>query len=77
MSRKGNYWDNAGAESFFSSLKKGRIKRRIYKSRAQALTDLCDDIEAFYQRSRRHGHFGGISPEEFEEAHETCRRGVH
>ena len=40
MSRKGNCWDNAVAESFFSSLKKERIKKQIYKNRSLALADL-------------------------------------
>ena len=39
MSRRGNCWDNAVAESFFSSLKKERIKKRIYKTRAIAKAD--------------------------------------
>ena len=77
MSRKGNCWDNAVAESFFSSLKKERVKKRIYKDRELALADMSDYIETFYNRSRRHSHLGGISPEEFEAAHKTRRRGVH
>ena len=48
MSRKGNCWDNAVAESFFSSLKKARIKKQIYKNRASALADVTDYIDAFY-----------------------------
>ena len=68
MSRRGNRWDNAVAESFFSSLKNERIKRRVYKTRDLARADLFDYIEAFYNRTRRHGHLGGISPEAFEMA---------
>jgi putative transposase len=68
MSRRGNCWDNAVAESFFSSLKKERIKKRIYKNRELANADLSDYIESFYNRSRRHKHLGGMSPEEFEAA---------
>ena len=68
MSRRGNYWDNAVAESFFSSLKKERIKRRIYKTRDLAKADVFDYIEAFYNRPRRHSHLGGVSPEAFERA---------
>jgi putative transposase len=66
MSRKGNCWDNAVAESFFSSLKKERIKKQIYKNRELALTDIADYIDRFYNRSRRHSHLGGMSPEQFE-----------
>ncbi len=68
MSRRGNCWDNAVAESFFSSLKKERIKKRIYKTRDLAKEDIFDYIEAFYNRTRRHSHLGGVSPEVFETA---------
>ncbi|MGE6004930.1 IS3 family transposase [Klebsiella variicola] len=68
MSRCGNCWDNAVAESFFSSLKKERIRKRIYKTRDLARADIFDYIEVFYNRSRRHSHLGGVSPEAFEQA---------
>jgi putative transposase len=68
MSRRGNCWDNAVAESFFSSLKKERVKRRIYKTRDLARADIFDYIESFYNRTRRHSHLGGLSPEAFEHA---------
>lgn len=68
MSRRGNCWDNAVAESFFSSLKKERIRKRIYKTRELARADVFDYIEVFYNRTRRHSHLGGISPEAFESA---------
>ncbi len=68
MSRRGNCWDNAVAESFFSSLKKERIKKRIYKTRELARADVFDYIEMFYNRIRRHTHLGGMSPEVFEAA---------
>jgi putative transposase len=77
MSRKGNCWDNAVAESFFSSLKKERIKKQIYRNRDLALSDVADYIVTFYNRTRRHSHLGGLSPEQFEEAHKTPRSGVH
>ena len=66
MSRRGNCWDNAVAESFFSSLKKERIRKRVYKTREMARADIFDYIEIFYNRSRRHSHLGGLSPEAFE-----------
>ena len=66
MSRRGNCWDNAVAESFFGSLKKERIKKRIYKTRDIAHADIHDYIEMFYNRTRRHSHLNGISPETFE-----------
>ena len=68
MSRRGNCWDNAVAESFFSSLKKERIKKRIYKTRDMAKADIFDYIEMFYNQTRRHSHIGGVSPEAFERA---------
>jgi len=70
MSRRGKCHDNAVAESFFSSLKKERIQQRIYKTRALARADIFDYIETFYNRTRRHSHLGGISPEVFERASE-------
>jgi putative transposase len=68
MSRRGNCWDNAVAESFFSSLKKERTRKRNYKTRDLARADVFDYIEAFYNRTRRHSHPGGVSPEAFERA---------
>ncbi len=56
------------AESFFSSLKKERIRKRIYKTRELARADIFDYIEVFYNRARRHSHLGGVSPEAFEQA---------
>jgi putative transposase len=66
MSRRGNCWDNAVAESFFRSLKKERIKKRIYKTRDIANAEIYDYIERFYNRTRRHSHLSGVSPEAFE-----------
>jgi putative transposase len=68
MSRRGNCFDNAVAESFFSSLKKERIRRRIYRSREEARADVFDYIEVFYNRIRRHSHLGQVSPIDFEQA---------
>ena len=68
MSRRGNCWDNAVAESFFSSLKKERVKKRIYKTRELARSDIFEYIEMFYNSTRRHSHLGGVSPEAFERA---------
>ena len=48
MSRKGNCWDNAVAASFFSSLKRERIKKQIYKNREVAIADVRDYIDTFY-----------------------------
>ncbi len=77
MSRRGNCWDNAVAESFFSSLKKERIKKHIYKDRDAATKDIADYIESFYNHRRRHSHLGGVSPEEFEAANRRSRSSLH
>ena len=66
MSRRGNCHDNAVAESFFSLLKKDRIRRRIYKTRAEARSDIFNYIEMFYNPRKRHGSNNMLSPIEFE-----------
>jgi len=76
MSRRGNSWDNAVAESFFSSLKKERIKKRIYKDRDTAKNDIADYIDSFYNPTRRHSHLGGVSPAVFESSNRRRRAGV-
>jgi len=59
---------NAVAESFFSSLKKERIRKQVYRTRELAKADIFEYIEMFYNRIRRHSHLGGVSPEAFEAA---------
>ncbi|HET9066733.1 MAG TPA: integrase core domain-containing protein [Gemmatimonadales bacterium] len=76
MSRRGNCWDNAVAESFFSSLKKERLKKTIYRDRAGALADVTDYIDNFYNAVRHHSHLGGLSPERFEATHKRPRRAL-
>lgn len=66
MSRRGNCWDNVVVASFFSSLKKERIKKRIYKTRDIANAEIYDYIEMFYNRTRRHSHLSGVRPVAFE-----------
>ena len=66
MGRRGNCHDNAVAESFFQLLKRERIRRKIYRSRAEARSDVFDYIEMFYNPKRRHGSNRGLSPVEFE-----------
>jgi putative transposase len=67
MSGKGSCYDNAVVESFFASLKRERTRRRKYRTRDEARADVFDYIERFYNRERRHGYVGNISPVEFEE----------
>ena len=66
MSRRGNCYDNAVAESFFQLLKRERIRRKIYLNREDARRDVFDYIELFYNPKRRHGYTNGLSPVEFE-----------
>jgi putative transposase len=66
MSRSGNVWDNAAMESFFSSMKIERTRRKTYRTRDQAKADVFDYIERFYNPKRRHSTLGYVSPVEFE-----------
>ena len=66
MSRKGNCYDNALAESFFSTLKTEWVHRHVFASRRQARNAIVDYIEAFYNLRRRHSAIGFISPIDFE-----------
>jgi putative transposase len=66
MSGAGNCYDNAAVESFFALLKRERVYRRQYRTRQEAKTDLFDYIERFYNRKRRHGSAGRMSPFNYE-----------
>lgn len=66
MSRKGNCYDNATMESFWSTLKNELVYRCRFATRAQARTAIFDYIEAFYNRSRRHSSLGYQSPLDYE-----------
>ena len=66
MSRKGNCWDNAVAESFFHSLKVELIHGKTYNTRQEAKTAIFEYIEVFYNRQRRHSYLGYLSPDEYE-----------
>lgn len=66
MSRKGNCWDNAVAESFFGTLKKELVHHEVYETREMAEKSIFEYIEVFYNRQRRHSTLGYLSPAEFE-----------
>ena len=66
MSRRGNCWDNAVAESFFSNLKKEQIRRIKYKTRDDARQAMFHYIEMYYNPKRRHTNNGRLSPAEYE-----------
>ena len=66
MSRKGNCWDNAVVESFFSSLKQELVYLTTFKTHQEAKPALFEYIEVFYNRKRRHSSLGYLSPVEYE-----------
>jgi len=67
MSRKGNCWDNAVAESFFSGLKLELVSDERFNNRQQARDSIFEYIEVFYNRSRIDSAVGYLSPAEYEE----------
>jgi putative transposase len=71
MSRRGDCWDNAAMESFFSTLKTERTNRKSYQTRDEARADVFDYIERFYNPRRRHSTLGQISPDQFEKTRAT------
>jgi putative transposase len=66
MSRRGNCWDNAVAESFFATLKTEFVHEQTFTSRDSAMTAIAEWIEVFYNRQRRHSTLGYCTPAEFE-----------
>jgi putative transposase len=69
MSRSGNCWDNAVAESFFATLKLELVYRCRWRTRAEARSDVFEYLELFYNRQRRHSTLGYLCPVEFERRH--------
>ena len=67
MSSTGSCYDNAVAESFFGLMKRECINRKSYRTRDEARADIFDYIEVFYNRKRRHGYNGNVSPADFED----------
>jgi transposase InsO family protein len=66
MSGKGDCWDNAVMESFWSTLKTELVNHERYATRAQARASIFEYIEVFYNRQRLHSSLGYLSPETFE-----------
>jgi len=66
MSRRGNCYDNAVAESFFKTLKKELVRKQVFLTREIAASKIFEYIEMFYNPKRRHSYLGYISPNEFE-----------
>ena len=67
MSRKGNCWDNAPMESFFSRLKVELIYAKNYQCIAEAQSGIFEYIEVFYNRKRKHSSIDYLSPVQYEE----------
>ena len=76
MSRRGNCYDNAVAESFFQLLKRVKIRRKTYATRDDARRDVFEYIEMFYNPIRKHTNNGLLSPIEFERQQKLKRQGV-
>lgn len=66
MSRKGNCWDNAPTERFFSSLKREWIGDAVYHTRAQAMNDIREYIGIYYNAKRLHSSLGYMTPVRYE-----------
>ena len=66
MSRRANCWDNAVAESFFSTLKTELVSDRLYASHEEARLAVFEYIECFYNRKRLHSSIGYCSPADYE-----------
>jgi len=75
MSRRGDCYDNAVAESFFSTLKMELVYRTGWTTRLEARTEVHEYIEVFYNRRRRHSTLGYRTPVEFEHASRSTQRG--
>ena len=67
MSRKGNCYDNAPMESFWGTLKSELVHHRRYKTRQEAMQEITEYIEIFYNRQRRQAKLGFLSPAAFEQ----------
>jgi transposase InsO family protein len=74
MSRKGDCWDNAVAESFFATLEWELIDDADWRTREQAQSDIAEYIEIWYNRKRRHSSLGNKSPAAFEQQLALIRR---
>ena len=66
MSRKGNCWDNAVAESFFATLKKELVYRQSWPTKSELETAVFEYIEVYYNRKRMHSALGYRTPEQVE-----------
>jgi len=77
MSRKGNCYDNAQAESFFSRFKTELLEGGLFENTGQARSETFSYIEGYYNRVRIHSSLGYRSPEEFEKHLKLNNQGAH
>lgn len=77
MSRKGDCWDNAVAESFFHTLKVELVHRTIFKTREEAKRKIFEYVEMYYNGKRAHSTLGYLSPLEYEQKADTTILTVH
>lgn len=67
MSRKGNCWDNAVAESFFKTMKTEMVCHQEFQRKAEARLAVFEYIEVWYNRQRRHSALGYLTPCQYED----------
>ena len=70
MSRRGDCFDNAVAESFFATLKVELVYEREWETRVEARAEVFEYLEVFYNGERRHSSLGYVSPVAFERCHD-------
>ncbi len=71
MSRKGNCWDNAVAESFFKTMKTEMVYHKEFKTKSEAKLAVFEYIEGWYNRQRRHSILGYLTPCQYEKIFTT------
>lgn len=74
MSRKGNCWDNAVAESFFKTMKTEMVYQKTFKTKKQAYLAIFEYIEVWYNRKRIHSSLGYLTPLEFEKTMRSSKK---
>jgi transposase InsO family protein len=77
MSRKGDCWDNAVAESFFGSLKREHVERQSMRTKRQTRKGIVGYIECFYNSRRRHSYIDNTSPIKYEARALAAKQPVH
>jgi putative transposase len=77
MSRKGDCWDNAVAESFFHTLKVELVHRNKFRTRDEAKRKIFEYVEMYYNRRRAHSTLGNLSPFEYERQAILSKQNVH